>query len=315
MRVLVTGASGLLGANVVEFLLDHDHEVNILIRKSSNTLGLTGLQPKVFYGDLNDKASIVAAANHCNAIAHCAANTKQWGTSREEHDRINLAGTENVIEAAKLAGVKKLVFVSTANTFPTLNDKSPSLHTDYVESKRAAENLVLNQDVVPAVVINPSFMIGARDVKPSSGQAILHYMNHSLVFCPPGGKSFVHVKDVAEAIYQSLTFPVSGRRFLIGNDNRSYQSFFELVGEVTKQNKQIITLPPLLFKVAGELGTQWGNISGSFPKITRENAQILNTDLFYDGESTYKELRITKRPLESAILEAVDWFKEHHYCK
>src|SRR5690554_21216 len=178
MRVLVTGASGLLGANVVELLLDHDHDVNILIRKSSNTLGLASLQPKVCYGDLDEKASMVKAAKHCKAIVHCAANTKQWGTSREEHDRINLTGTENVIEAARLSGVEKLVFVSTANTFPTLNEKTHPLHTDYVESKRAAENLVLNQDKVSAVVINPSFMIGPRDVKPSSGQAILHYMNH-----------------------------------------------------------------------------------------------------------------------------------------
>ena len=94
MRVLVTGASGLLGANVVDLLLGRDHEVNILIRKNSNILGLDGLQPQTCYGNLEDKASIVQAAKHCDALVHCAANTKQWRTSREEHDRINRTGTE-----------------------------------------------------------------------------------------------------------------------------------------------------------------------------------------------------------------------------
>lgn len=314
MRVLVTGASGLLGANVVELFLDRGYEVNILIRKSSNTLGLNDLNPHVYYGDLNDKASIVEAAKNCTALVHCAANTKQWGTSREEHDRINLTGTKNMVEAAKQANVEKMVFVSTANTFPSLNQKGLPLQTDYVESKRAAENFVLNQDMVPAVIINPSFMIGARDVKPSSGQAILHYMNHNPVFAPRGGKSFIHVKDVAEAILNSVGLPVLGQRFLVANDNRSYQSFFDLIGDVTGQKKKIIALPPLLFNVMGELGTQWGRITGSAPKMTRENAHIINSDLFYDGESTYQELGVIKRPLEPAIEEAVSWFKKHGYC-
>ncbi|MEX2593659.1 MAG: NAD-dependent epimerase/dehydratase family protein [Anditalea sp.] len=314
MKVLVTGASGLLGANVVELLLSCGYEVSILIRRSSNTLGLKGLTPEVHYGDLKDKESIIHAARHCNAIIHCAANTNQWKTTRMEHDHINLDGTKHTLEAAKTAGVGKVIFVSTANTFPLSNNQPLILDTDYVRSKQAAEDYVLSQDQVPAVIINPSFMIGPRDVKPSSGQAVLHFVNHNPVFTPAGGKSFVHVKDVAEAILKNLESSVEGKRFLVANDNRSYKSFFNLIGEVTGHKKRIIVIPPAISQLAGEIGTIIGKLTGSMPKLTKENAAIINTNLFYNGEDTYHELGIKKRPLEEAIREAVDWFRKNKYC-
>jgi dihydroflavonol-4-reductase len=313
MKVLVTGATGLLGANVVEDLLAHGHEVHVLVRKTSNALGLEGLSPTYFLGDLQDQASLIAAAINCQAIVHCAANTKQWNTSKKEHDLINLQGTQNILSAAGMAGPEKVIFVSTANTFPLKDQQELTLHSDYIESKKAAEDYVLAQRELPAVVINPSFMIGARDVKPSSGQAILHYLKNNPVFTPAGGKSFIHVKDVATAIRKCLEKDVKGERFLMANDNRSYHSFFKLIGEVTGEKRSLVIIPPFLSSFAGSLGTFYGTLTGSSPKLTNENAAIINSNLFYDGEPSYEKLEIEKRSLEEAIEDAVRWFKENRY--
>ena len=314
MKVLVTGGSGLLGANVVEALLCQGHEVNVLLRKTSNTIGLSGLKKTVHYGDLNDEDSIVSAAKGCNWIVHCAANTKQWKTSQGEHDQVNLEGTKNIIESAGRAGVEKLVFISTANTFPLSNDNGIQLNSYYVRSKRAAEDFVLAQNIVPAVILNPSFMIGARDSKPSSGQAILHYLNNKLVFTPAGGKSFIHVKDVADAVLSALHLDIEGKRMLLANDNRSYLSFFQLIGKLTNQDKTLIPIPPFISILGGAFGTLYGKLSGSMPKLNLENAEIINSNLFYNGDAAYRQLGITKRPLEEAILDAVEWFKGNGYC-
>lgn len=313
MRVLVTGASGLLGANVVESLQNRKYKVNALLRKTSNTAGLNGLNPKICYGDLHDIPSLLSAAKHCDWIVHCAANTKQWNTSKEEHNIINIQGTKNIIEAAEEAGIKKVAIISTANTFPFSNNLPLEMNTDYVESKLAAERFVLGQKRVKAVIINPSFMIGARDAKPSSGQAILHYLKNNPVFTPSGGKSFIHVKDVAEAIILALECNIYGERFLLANDNRTYSSFFKMLGEVTNQKKQLIIIPPALSRIGGIIGSAYGKISGSIPKLNKINAEIINSNLYYDGSLAYHKLKIHPRPIEDAIREAVTWFKKNGY--
>ena len=313
MRVLVTGASGLLGANVVEQMLTHGYEVSVLLRKSSQTLGLKGLHPNIHYGDLEDSQSICKAAKHCQAIIHCAANTKQWGSSREEYDKINLQGTKHIIEAAGKVGSDKVVFVSTANTFPVINDPPLEMDTDYVQSKLAAEEYVLGQKIVKAVIINPSFMIGPRDSKPSSGQSILHYLKHNPVYTPAGGKSFIHVKDVAEAIQKILESSVSGRRYLLANENMSYRSFFKIVAQVSGKKRLIIPIPPLAANIGGTVGHLYGKWTGTIPKLNKVNAAIINNNLFYDGAATYQELGMKARSIEDAVGEAVDWFGENGY--
>lgn len=315
MKVLVTGSSGLLGANMVDYLAFKGCEVNALLRKTSNTTGLNDLNPHIQYGDLNNVSSIISAAKGCTWLVHCAANTKQWNTSKKEHDTINLKGTKNVIEAAEKAGVDKVAFISTANTFPLSNDITVNINTDYVESKLAAEKYVLDQQKVKAIIANPSFMIGARDAKPSSGQAILHYMNNNPVFTPAGGKSFIHVMDVAEAIFKILDLDIYGKRFLLANDNRTYMSFFKLIGEITHQNKRMITIPPFVSKLGGGIGTVYGKISGTMPKLNTINAQIINSNLYYNGADTFHKLEMQPRSIESAISEAVEWFKLNGYIR
>lgn len=315
MKVLVTGATGLLGSNVVEMLGHSGYEVRVLARKTSNMLGLEGLKPEVAYGDLNDPSSLKKAATNCQAIVHCAANTKQWNTSWKEHIETNLNGTQAVLAAARTNNHQKVIVVSTANTFPLLNNQPLSIHTDYIRSKKAAEDYVLKQTDIPAVVINPSFMIGARDVKPSSGQSVLHYLNNNPVLCPAGGKSFIHVKDVAEAIVRSLSSGISGKRLLLANANMTYRSFFTLIRQATGVRRPVIHLPAPLSLLAGKIGSLASATLGLQPKLTSENAALINTKLYYDGSESYRELGIKKRSIPSAIHEAVDWFELHNYCK
>lgn len=315
MKILVTGASGLLGSNVVEMLGQYGYETRVLIRKTSNLLGLKGLNPAISYGDLSDPQSIHTAARDCQAIVHCAANTKQWKTSWQEHVDANLTGTKAILSAARANKHDKVVVVSTANTFPLLNNQPLGVQTHYIQSKKAAEDYVLSQTDIPAVVINPSFMIGARDVKPSSGQAILHYLNSSVVPCPAGGKSFIHVKDVAEAIVRSLGSGVSGKRFLLANANMTYRNFFNLIRQETGIHKPIIPIPAPLSMFIGKLGSLAYATFGLEPKLTSENAALINTKLYYDGSESYRELGIQKRTVRSAIFEATEWFERNNYCK
>lgn len=316
MKVLVTGATGLLGANVLELLNLYGFDVRVLIRKTSNTLGLEGLKAEKFYGDLNDADSLANAARDCHLTIHCAANTKQWKTSWQEHAEVNIQGSRNILSAALAHKHQKLIMVSTANTFPLLNQQALSVNTDYIKSKKAAEDYILGQKEIPATVINPSFMIGARDVKPSSGQSILHYLNSNPVLCPAGGKSFIHVKDVAEAIVRSINYSTTnGQRYLLANENMTYRSFFKLLQQETGVVKKVINLPAPISHFAGKLGSLMSDIFGLSLKLTSENASLINQKLYYDGSESYKAFEMEKRSIASAVQEAVGWFEKNHYCK
>jgi dihydroflavonol-4-reductase len=313
MKVLVTGASGLLGANVVEALLHEGYEVNVLLRKSSTTIGLKGLAVTFHFGDLLDVPSIIRAALGCEVIVHCAAHTLQWKTSKKAHQDINLQGTINIIEAAEKAHVKKIIYVSTANTFPTLTQNQELMRSDYIQSKKEAEDYVLAQKRIWAVVVNPSFMIGARDTKPSSGQILIHYMKQNPILTPAGGKSFIHVKDVAEGIKNSITNGQQGQRYLMANHNMTYGEFFDLANQVLDSQKKKIRIPPTLSIAAGMAGSMYERLIGESPKLTLPNAKIINSKLYYDGSDTYQLLKVTPRPITQAILDAHHWFHEKGY--
>ncbi len=315
MKILVTGGTGLLGSNVVELLRQNGMESRVLIRKTSNTLGLEGLNPEIYYGDLSNPDSIKKAAEDCQVIVHCAANTKQWKTSWQEHAAVNIKGTQSILSAALANKHRKLILVSTANTFPLINGRALDIDTDYIKSKKAAEDFILEQKDIPATVINPSFMIGARDVKPSSGQSVLHYLNNNPVICPAGGKSFIHVKDVAEAIVKAITSETSGKRFLLANENMSYRRFFKLIRQETGVAKNVFELPAPVSLLAGKAGSLISDTFGLSLKLTSENAALINKNLYYDGSKSYEALGLQKRRIESAIQDAVEWFQKHGYCK
>ncbi len=315
MRVLVTGATGLLGANVVAWLCNHDYNVRALVRNSSDLKGLIGLNYEKHFGDLTDAESLEQAAKDCTYIVHAAANTLQWKTTQKEHEAVNLAGTKAIVQAAKVNNVSKIIAVGTANTFPLADGSKLAIQTDYINTKKAAEEYLLNQHDVPAVLINPSFMIGARDVKPSSGQAILHYLNSNLVMCPAGGKSFIHVMDVAEAIGKVMLSEVSGKRYLLANDNMSYSAFFKLIAEVTGVQKGLIPIPASLSFAGGTAGTAINKAFNTSVKLNVENAALINTKLYYDGRESYKLLNIEQRSMQEAVKDAVEWFKTFNYLK
>lgn len=280
MKVLVTGATGLLGANVIAWLSTQGFQLRALVRESSNLKGLDGLTYEKYIGDLTNAKSLEYAAKGCDFIVHAAANTLQWKTSRKEHEAVNIAGTKAIVAAAKVNNVKKIVAVGTANTFPLADGSSLDVQTDYINSKKAAETYLLHQSEVPAVSINPSFMIGARDVKPSSGQSILHYLNNNPTACPAGGKSFIHVMDVAEAIGKVMQSEIAGKRFLLANDNMTYKAFFKLISEVSGVDRKLIYIPASMSTAAGKIGSIINKTFNTSLKLTHENAALINKKLY-----------------------------------
>ena len=186
MEILVTGADGLLGSNLVRELLNRNYKVTALVQSGSKSITLKGLPINFIEGDLLNLESLIAASEGKDIIYHCAASTSMFPPRQAIVNRVNIEGTENVVHACKVNKVKRLIYVGTANSFSSGPIEQPGTEKntysashyglDYMDSKYNAQKYILDQvktTGLDAVVMNPTFMIGPYDSAPSSGKLIL----------------------------------------------------------------------------------------------------------------------------------------------
>ncbi|MTI32877.1 NAD-dependent epimerase/dehydratase family protein [Xanthovirga aplysinae] len=320
MKVLVTGANGLLASNIIEELLERGMEVRGMVRKTSNLLSLEGLRYEKFIGNISEPKDVAEAVKGCDVVIHVAADTNPTATL-ENLWSTNVESTQFIINEVRNHQVKRLIFVSTSNTFEYGTKEQPGKEkggvspvfqkSGYALSKLEAQNLVLeaaSEGKINAVVVNPTFMIGARDAKPSSGEIILLYHRKRLAFVPPGGKNFVSVKDVAKGTCNAIDKGRSGECYLLGNENLSYEDFVEKLSRVSGQKTKTLKLPAFILKFAGAGGSLINKLGGN-SRLTYTSAQFLTIKNYYTSQKAVKELDFPQTPLKEAIKEALQWFK------
>lgn len=326
MKVLVTGANGLLGSNLVRELMDNQFEVKGMVRKNSKLLSLKGVNPEIFKGSLLHTKDLQQALKNCNIVIHTAANTSQLTLNYEHYKAINVDATHLLLQESLKAGVEKFIFVSSANAFGFGTKENPGnettpinqmqLQSGYMRSKYEAQKLVLNfhrKHKFPAIVVNPTFMLGKYDSKPSSGQILLMAHGKKIMSIPTGGKNFIHVEDVADGIIQAIEKGKNGASYLLANENLSYREFYSLMQKTCGSPNQLLQIPKPVLAMIGHAGTLYEKIIKSPSKLNHINAQLLCNNNYYSSAKAVKELQLRQTPIEKAIKDALEWFKENGY--
>jgi dihydroflavonol-4-reductase len=160
--------------------------------------------------------------------------------------------------------------------------------------------------------VNPAFLIGNSDTKPSSGRLILMAYNKKMMFVPSGGKNFVSAKHAAEAICQALTHGKSGEKYILGGKNLSFRSFYQLQSEVGGYKQKIFVLPDWILKVAGKAGDML-RFAGIKTDVCTRNLNQLLIQEYYDSSKAEKALGLKKTVLSKDIEKALKWFKQMDY--
>ncbi|MEM8897049.1 MAG: NAD-dependent epimerase/dehydratase family protein [Bacteroidota bacterium] len=323
MKVFLTGGTGLLGANLARELLKREYEVTALIRPASDVSTLEGLELSFHEGDLLRPDSLQSGMEGCTYVIHAAANTDVWPIYSQAQWETNVLGTQNLIQAALKTGISRFIHVSTANTFGFGSREQPGTEESlflsgkyklgYIDSKYAAQKAVeksIRDQNLPAIIVNPTFMIGPYDSKPSSGAMVKSIMEGGVPGYPAGGKNFVAVKDVATATVNALQMGKVGESYILGNENLSFKEAFQLMAEVAGVKPPSIPLLPLATKVYGFIGSAMGKLSGKAPKVSFPAARIACDGHYFDPSKARKELALSATPLQEAIAEAVEWFRQ-----
>jgi dihydroflavonol-4-reductase len=321
-KVLVTGASGFLGSNLVRELYRMDYDIRILVREDADLKGIDDIPCEWYTGNIDHKEDVYRAVRGCDIVIHAAAVTDQWGIGYEQYERVNFKATQYIVSACLDYKVAKLIYVSTANTMGPGPRSRPGTELDgftlfranspYILTKYLAQQYVLEQvekQALPAVVVNPTFMIGPYDVKPSSGKLLLYGLKKRVVLYPPGGKNFVYIQDVCTGIINAIHRGQHGDCYLLAGVNLSYREFYELLNKLAGNTALLIRIPKFVLRFAGYLGS----VLRKRGRLNNTNAYLLCLDNYYSGRKAERELNVTYTPVEEAIKKTLTWFKENNY--
>jgi nucleoside-diphosphate-sugar epimerase len=317
-KIFVTGINGLLGTNLTKDLLESGFIVKGLLRDITRYKGITHKNLELIQGNLF--GDLTKTLDDIDCVIHIAAETRQNLTNYQHYKNINYNATVQLFHTAIRCKVKKFIFVSTVNTlgYGSLNApgneqstiKPPFTNSFYAKSKLEAENHLLNlKDKIDVTIINPTFMLGAYDTKPSSGKIIMMGWPKKVIFYPPGGKNFVHVKDVSRGIINSLEKSINGERYIMANENLTYKEFFKRLNIITKQKPLMIKVPKPLLLIVGYLGDVL-RLFKIKTSLSSTNMKILCINNYYSNKKSINHLNVAYQPIDNAITDAVNYFKE-----
>jgi dihydroflavonol-4-reductase len=329
MKVLVTGATGFIGFHVAKLLTEKGFYVKALVRDENDASALKSLGVAPVKGDIRDFDACRDALKGCQHLYHLAADYRLWVPDPAVMYAINVQGTKNIMRAAMMLSVEKVVYTSTVGVLAAHADGSPSNEESsadirdmvghYKKSKFLAEGEVRQciEQGLPAVIVNPSTPIGPFDRKPTpTGKIIVDFVNGKIPAFLDTGLNFVDVEDVAEGHALAAQHGRVGQRYILGNRNITLRDFFGILARMTGKKAPAVRLPywPVLMAAyVNEALSTW--ITGKQPAIPLTGVKMARKYMFFDCAKAVKELHLPQSPVEGAIEKAIRWFEHNDYIE
>ncbi len=320
-RVLVTGASGFVGSAVCRALAAQGVRVRALLRPTSSQLALEDVPVEIVLGDIRQPDSLRAAMAGAAFVFHAAAESAYW---RHPANVIPAAvdGTRNVVAAAAAAGVRRLVLTSSlaAMGLPHRDELLTEAHTfdlparrfpyGYAKYQAEREALRLAGDRLEVVIVNPSVVLGPRDLNQISGALVIEAARGRAFLWLDGGINVVHIDDVAAGHLAALRRGRPGERYLLGGENLTHREVFETLAEIVGGRPPWLKLPRL---AVGPAAAAVDLLRHVLP-LPLDGDQLRHAAyrLWCDTTKARRELDLAPaRPFRQAAQEAYDWYVAH----
>lgn len=321
MKVLITGATGLVGSAVAKKFLSENHEVFALVRPGADKRLLADEHPKLTWveGDILDLLLLEKAIEQVDYVVHTAAVVSFVPRDRKMMYKVNAEGTANVVNVCLKYKTQKLVHVSSIAAIGrpdkrkqgggqavVLNEEqrwedSPE-NSEYAKTKHMAELEVWRgiAEGLNAVIVNPTLILGEGDWEKSSTQ-IFRYVYREKPFYTEGIANVVDVKDVAEIVYRLAGAPITGERFLLNAGSISYHNLFNMIADKMNRKRPSFRVGPGLAGVIWRVEAVRTWLLGTKPLITRETAQSAARKITYDNAKVRKALDFQFQSIEETV--------------
>jgi len=321
MTVLVTGAAGHLGGNLVRALLARGQAVRALVHRDRRSLA--GLDVEVIQGDVRDPASVRRAVEGTQVVYHAAGHISIQRDEWPLLHAINVLGTRHVVEACLHCGVERLVHFSSIHALDLTPDAAPvdescplvaSAHgAPYSFSKAEGERAV-GQGIargLDAVILSPTAMLGPHDYKPShQGQMLLALAHRRLPALVRGGFDWVDVRDVAEGALLARARAPAGVRYILSGRWASVRDLALAVEAVTGVRAPRLVCPMSVARMVAPLFTLLAPLVGARPIFTPMALDALRVGRNICHDRAHRELGYRARPLRQTLEDAYVWFAQ-----
>jgi dihydroflavonol-4-reductase len=323
MKALVTGATGFVGAAVARALGGAGWQVRVLVRSGSDRGNLQQLAAEVVEGDLTDSGSLERALADCEGLFHVAADYRLGARDPEPLYRTNVEGTRNILQAARTAGVARIVYTSSVATIGIPSDGSPgdertpaalsSMIGHYKRSKYLAEEVARDaaRAGMSVVIVNPSTPVGPGDIKPTpTGQLVLDAAAGRMPAYVDTGLNIVHVDDVAAGHLLAFERGRVGERYILGGEDMTLQMILTQIAQLVGRKPPRIRLPYAAVLPIAYLAEGFAKVSGRSGRVTLEGVRMSRKRMFFSSGKAVSELGYRWRPPLEAFADAVRWFRE-----
>jgi nucleoside-diphosphate-sugar epimerase len=328
--ILVTGATGLLGSDLLAKLVLKGHTVKATRRGSSNmsllekTFRRYNVPPgKITWAeaDITDYFSLLEAMKDAEQVYHVAAVVSFNPQAASHMISVNVSGTANVVNAALECGIKKLCHVSSTAALGRTEEskmmdeeshwQNSKYNSNYAISKYGAEREVWRgiEEGLNAVIVNPSVIIGPGDWKTDSSR-IIGQVWKGLRFYPGGGNAFADVRDVTDVMIKLMEGTYNKNRYLVMSANKSYREVFNLIADAFGKKKPSLKINGFMSAAAWRAEWLRSKITGAAPVVTKEILRSSGRNYMYSNIKIKTELKHDFIPLEETIKDTCKIFLE-----
>ncbi len=324
--VLVTGASGFVGAAVARAALKRGFKVRALMRPTASHANIAGLEIETVAGDMRDVSSMTRALQGTRYFFHVAADYRLWAPDPSEIERNNLMGARATMQAALAAGVERVVYTSSVAALKpgsgepvdeTSRHSPQSVIGAYKRSKLVAEREVerlIADSRLPAVIVAPSTPIGPRDIKPTpTGRIIVEAAKGKMPGFVDTGLNLVHVDDVAEGHMLALERGRIGHNYILGGTDMSLQAMLGEIARLSGRRPPKLKMPRAPLFPLAFMAEAVARMTGKEPFLTADALRMSRYRMFFSSAKAKTELGYMARPPVEALADALAWFGANGY--
>ena len=321
---LITGGAGHLGNVLARELIERGEKVRVLILPGEDVKSIEGLDVEVFEGNILDRDALRTAMQDVNVVFHLASLVSITEDGSNLLERVNVGGTQNVIDVAKEMGVKQLIYTSSIHAlervpegvpidehlpFDPMNPAGP-----YDRTKAQASLLVqaAGEDGLDTRIVCPTGVVGPFDYKRSEmGELILSWMKRRLHFMIDGAFDFVDVRDVARGQILARDNGKAGETYILGGERIDLPWLHQIVQKVTGKKSPMITFPLPIAMIIAPMAEFFYKLTGTKPRITRYSIETIVSNSKISSEKAKQELGYQPRSMVQTVTDTVKWWMEN----
>jgi dihydroflavonol-4-reductase len=316
---LVTGATGLIGYNVVMSLLKRKRHVRALVRSLEKGKKLLPKEVELVDGDILNKPSLEQALQGCDVVYHVAGWPEQWKKDVSVFRKVNVDGTLNMMEAARKANIQKFIYTSTIDAFEGKKgekydeskiDEQPK-GTAYERSKQQAflEVRKAIEEGFPAICLHPSALYGPGPTdSPGINNFIIDLKKGKVPMLLPGGLPLVYSEDAGEGHVLAEEKGLIGESYILSENYYELYPLAEAIMKILGMNKKPPSVMPIpLVKMVSNLGEWFAGLTGKPPLVPKGQFHFLQWGAIPDSSKASKELGWEAIGLEEGLQKTVKY--------